>query len=245
MLDRLKKIISYRVWGYLGLHLIVGVLILVGASWLFGEIAEDMLDGDPITVIDRNVANGLHEHRTPGLTVVMQTITNFASFSWVVCVATISALVLRFKKAWYHLLVLALVVPGGMALIPLLKVAFHRQRPSFSDALQIFGGYSFPSGHTVAATLLYGVLAYFAIQSSTAWHRRVLAFLGALVMILLIGFSRMYLGAHYLSDVLAAGAAGLAWLTFSLIAVETLRRRRKREAFLNYNGNLPGNLNAK
>lgn len=184
------------------------------------------MDGDPITVIDRNVANWLHEHRTSGLTVVMHIITNFASFPWVICVATICALVLRFKKAWYHLLVLALVIPGGMVLIPLLKAAFHRQRPSFADAVQVFGGYSFPSGHTVAATLLYGVLAYFVIRSSKVLHRRVLAFLGALVMILLIGFSRMYLGAHYLSDVLAAGAAGLAWLAFSLTAVETLRRRR-------------------
>ncbi len=72
------------------------------------------------------------------------------------------------------------------------------------------------------AGLLYG-------RSSTVWHRRVQSILAAFVMILLIGFSRVYFGAHYLSDVLAACAAGLAWLAFSLTAVDTLRRSRNRE----------------
>jgi len=214
--------------GYLGLHLTVGVLVLVGASWLFGGIAEEVMTGDPLTVIDRNVSEWFHEHRTPGLTAVMQVITSFASFPWVSCVVASTAWVLGAKKAWYPLLALALVVPGGMALLPLLKTAFHRQRPSFADAFQIFDGYSFPSGHTMAATLLYGLLAYFSVRSCTAWHWRLQAFLGAFVMIGLIGFSRVYLGAHYVSDVLAAGAAGLAWLAFSLTAVDILRRSRNR-----------------
>lgn len=230
MLDNLTIFISrLGHWRYLGLHLTAGVLLLIGASWLLGGIADDVMTGDPLTVIDRNVSEWFHEHRTPGLTAVMQITTNFASFPWVTCVAAISAWVLWLKKAWYRLLALALVIPGGMALVPLLKAAFHRHRPSFADAFLIFDGYSFPSGHTMAATLLYGLLAYFVVRSSTAWNRRVQAFLGAFIMILLIGLSRVYLDAHYLSDVLAAGAAGLAWLAFSLTAVDILRRSRNRD----------------
>ncbi|MHB8834215.1 MAG: bifunctional DedA family/phosphatase PAP2 family protein [Candidatus Methylomirabilia bacterium] len=213
---------------YLGLHLTIGVVLLVGASWLFGGIAEDVVEGDPLTVVDQQVAAWFHEHRTPGVTRTMQLVTGLGSTAWVTGVAVVAALVLWRQRFWYRLLALVLVLPGGMILSTLLKIAFHRHRPSFTDAIQAFQGYSFPSGHTMAATLLYGVLAVFAVSALEAWRWRVGAVLGALCIALLVGFSRVYLGAHYLSDVLGAAAAGLAWLALSLTAVDTLRRSRGR-----------------
>jgi undecaprenyl-diphosphatase len=214
--------------GYLGLHLTMGVLLLIGASWLFGGIAEDVVTGDPLTVTDTHVAEWFHQRTTPGLTAAMQVISAFASPLWVTCVAVVTGLVLWWKRCGYRLLALGLVIPGGMAQLPLLKMAFHRHRPSFEDALAILQGYSFPSGHALAATLLYGLLAVFAVLAFDTWRQRAPAVLGAVVMILLVGFSRVYLGAHYLSDVLGAVAAGLAWLALSLTAVDTLRRSRGR-----------------
>ena len=214
--------------GYLGLHLTIGVLLLVSASWLFGGIAEDVVAGDPLTVFDQNVAQWFHERRTPGLTAAMQLVTGLGSPKWVTAVAVITALLLWWKHCWFRLLALMLTVPGGMVLNFFLKMAFHRQRPTFAESFLIFHGYSFPSGHTMAATLLYGVLAAFAVILFPSWHWRVGAVLGAIVMVLLIGFSRVFLGAHYLSDVMGAAAAGLAWLALSLTAVDTLRRRRDR-----------------
>jgi undecaprenyl-diphosphatase len=214
--------------GYPGLHLTMGVLLLIGALWLFGGIAEDVVTGDPLTVTDKHVAEWFHQRATPGLTAAMQIITDFASPLWVTCVAVIIGLGLCWKRCWYRLLALVLVIPGGMALLPLLKMAFHRHRPSFPDAFSIFQGYSFPSGHTMAATLLYGLLAVFAVLTFDTWRPRAWAVLGAVVMILLVGFSRVYLGAHYFSDVLGAVVAGLAWLVLSLTAVDALRRSRGR-----------------
>jgi membrane protein DedA with SNARE-associated domain/membrane-associated phospholipid phosphatase len=222
LLDRLSP------RGYLGLHLTIGVLLLIGASWLFGGIAQDVVASDPLTVIDKNVADWFHERRTPGLTTTMQLVTDLASPAWVTGVVMVTALVLWWKRCWFRLLALMLVVPGGMVLDVLLKIAFHRRRPSFAESFLIFHGYSFPSGHTMAATLLYGVLAAFAVIALEAWRWRVGAVLGAFVMVLLVGFSRVYLGAHYLSDVLGAATAGLAWLALSLTAVDTLRRSRGR-----------------
>ena len=215
--------------GYLGLHLTLGVLLIIGASWLFGGIAQDVVAGDPLTVIDQDVAAWFHQRRTPALTTAMELITSLASTTWVTSVGIVSALVLWRKKCSYRLLALVLVLPGGMALDFLLKIAFRRQRPSFTDSFLIFQGYSFPSGHTMAATLLYGLLAAFAVIALKAWRWRVAAVLGAFVMVLLVGFSRVYLGAHYLSDVLGAAAAGLTWLALALTAVDSLRRRRASE----------------
>ena len=121
---------------------------------------------------------------------------------------------------------MGLVLPRGMILDFLLKITFHRERPSFEDSFPIFNGYSFPSGHTVAATLLNGLLAAFAAIALEAWRWRVGAILGAFVLIMLVGFSRVYLGAHYLSDVLGAVGAGFAWVVLCLTAVDTLRRKR-------------------
>jgi undecaprenyl-diphosphatase len=214
--------------GYMGLHLTIGVLLIIGGSWLFGGIAQDVVAGDPLTVLDKIVAEWFHERRTPGLTTTMLLVSGLASPIWMMCVATLTALVLWRKRCWYRLLALGIALPGGMVLDFLLKNIFHRQRPSFEDSYLIFQGYSFPSGHTMAATLLYGLLAAFAVIAVEVWRWRVTAVHGAFVMVLLVGFSRVYLGAHYLSDVIGAAAAGFAWLAFSLTAVDTLRRNRGR-----------------
>ena len=220
LLDRLSP------RGYLGLHLTIGILLMIGASWLFGGIAEDVVTGDPLTVVDHHIAEWFHERRTPGLTTMMQLVSRLASPTWVVGIVMITVLVLWWKHRLYRLLALVLVLPGGMILGFLLKITFHRERPSFEDSFLIFNGYSFPSGHTMAAKLLYGLLAVFAVIALKAWHWRVGAVLGALVLALAVGFSRVYLGAHYLSDVLGAAAAGFAWLVLCLTAVDTLRRMR-------------------
>lgn len=204
---------------YPGLCLALGVVLLIGAAWVFGGIAEDVVNGDPITVTDRNLAECLHRHVTPGMSAAMQVVTGFGAPRWVTAVTIVAGLVLGWKRSWHRLLALVLVVPGGMALLPLLKMAFHRSRPHFEDGLLSFQGYSFPSGHTMAATMLYGLLAVFVVTTFPSTGKRGCAVLGACGMVLLIGFSRLYLGAHYLSDVLGAMAAGLAWLAFSLTAL--------------------------
>jgi undecaprenyl-diphosphatase len=107
-----------------------------------------------------------------------------------------------------------------------LKHVFQRARPSFDDPLLSLLTYSFPSGHTAAATVFYGLLACYLVRRAHAWRARVLIVLAAVAMVVLVALSRMYLGAHYLSDVLAAAAEGAAWLAICITAVSTLQRRR-------------------
>jgi undecaprenyl-diphosphatase len=129
------------------------------------------------------------------------------------------------KRAWDWLLALVLVVPGGMLLNVLTKHAFGRARPSFSEPMLTLTTYSFPSGHVAAATLFYGLLAAFVITQIEAWRWRVLVAQLAFLLVALVALSRVYLGVHYLSDVLAAIAESVAWLAFCLTAMRTLTHR--------------------
>jgi membrane-associated phospholipid phosphatase len=132
------------------------------------------------------------------------------------------------RKSWYQLLTLALTVGGGSVLNILLKHFFHRQRPVLENPLVTLSSFGFPSGHTMGSTLLYGLLAVFVAQSVRTWRLRALVSCLAAFWVALIGLSRIYLGAHYLTDVLGAIAVGLAWLAFCWTGVETLRKWRGR-----------------
>ncbi|CAM5406421.1 phosphatase PAP2 family protein [Eoetvoesiella caeni] len=110
----------------------------------------------------------------------------------------------------------------------LMKHAFQRPRPIFDHPLVSLATYSFPSGHTVASTLFYGMLAALILSKTTSWSKRVWAVLLAFAIVSLVAFSRLYLGAHYLSDVLAAMAEGLAWLALCLTGTHTYWEQKQR-----------------
>ena len=121
---------------------------------------------------------------------------------------------------------MAASVAGGALLNRSLKYVFHRPRPYFDDPILTLTSYSFPSGHTMAATVLYGVVAAYLLAKIPDWRWRVLIVISTSVLIALVGFSRIYLGAHYLSDVIGAMAEGVAWLSLCLTVVYFIWRQR-------------------
>ncbi|MFZ2293808.1 MAG: phosphatase PAP2 family protein [Polaromonas sp.] len=212
--------------GYLGLHLTIGLLALTGSLFLFGAIAEDVMAAERITRLDVQVSNWFHGHVAPLYTPFMQLVTDLHSTPGIIVLCLLLAFYWMRRKEWDWLLTLVLTVPVGMLLNVLLKNVFQRARPSFDDTLLTLSSYSFPSGHTAAATLFYGVLAAYLICRVKSWPWRAVIAMLAVLLVGLVGLSRIYLGAHYLSDVLAAMAAGSAWLAFSLTAAGTWRRRQ-------------------
>lgn len=211
---------------YFGLQLTLGVVLFAGAAWMFGGIAEDVVTDDPLTVIDTIIAKWLHEHSVWWLTAFAAFVSRLHEWTGIAALTILLIFYLCWKRQWQWAVKVACTVAGGMLLNVLLKLIFHRARPSFSEIAATLQTYSFPSGHVMAAMLIYGVMAAYVAARLSAWRWRVLAVLVALALVGLVAFSRMYLGVHYLSDVLAASAAGIAWFALCDVAVGTLWHRR-------------------
>jgi len=211
---------------YLGLHLTVGLLAAAGSLWLFGGLAEDLLTGDPIVRFDRVLADYLHSLATPPLTTFFLIVTAFGSIEAIVLLGVIVAAFLAWGRRWLFLGSWLAAVAGSAVLDQLLKGLFERPRPYFEHPLLIETSYSFPSGHAMESFVVYGMLAYFAVLVLRSWEWRVGVVFGAALLVVLIGFSRMYLSVHYLSDVLAGYAAGGVWLSALITGTETIRRSK-------------------
>ena len=197
---------------------------VAGATFL--TLAWNVASHAPLVLMDARVAAFLHQHASPGFTRAMLLITNAHSTVAVAIFGLAFAAILWRMRERYWILTLAFALGGGMALNVLLKHAYERARPHFDDPFVTLNSFSFPSGHTAGATLFYGVLAAFLVSRTYDRGLRTLFVTVAVAMVMLVGLSRMYLGAHYLSDVLAAACSSVAWLALCLSSVHALVRRR-------------------
>src|SRR6266446_6866529 len=181
---------------------------------------------NPLAGPDHEVAGWFHAHLTRTFVSVLRAFTEFGSGEWIGAVLFFVALYFVWKKWWPSLVTLIVAVPGGMLLNEWLKVLVHRQRPFIDGPFVDWSGYSFASGHTIGATLLYGQLALFILPAMKARHWRVLCIFSAAFLVLLVGFSRIALGAHFLTDVLAAIIFGIIWLMLCMALGRPLQRSR-------------------
>jgi undecaprenyl-diphosphatase len=213
--------------GELGLHLTAGLALLVAAGYTFHELAEAVMGQEAITVLDVQAAHWFNANAAEPMTSFMLGVSHLHSVAGMAALAGALAFYFWRIQARYWLLALVCSVPGGMVLNVTLKYIFQRARPAFEDPLVTLATYSFPSGHTTAATCFYGLLASYLVIARPGWNVRLGTVAGCVTMVLLVALSRVYLGAHYVSDVLAAMAESVAWLAVCITAISTLRRRRE------------------
>src|SRR5438309_7835568 len=179
---------------------------------------------NPLAGPDHEVAGWFHAHLTRTFVTVLRAFTEFGSSEWIGVVLFLLVVFFVWKRWWPSLVTLVLAVPGGMLLNELVKILVHRHRP-FEDGWFVdWSGYSFASGHTIGATLLYGQIALFLIPVFQSRRGRVLLFSAASFVVVLVGFSRIALGAHYLTDVLGGMFFGMMWLTICMLIGRPLRR---------------------
>ena len=214
--------------GYLVGALIALVVIGV-ALWAFVVIVDDFMDEETLFRLDGAVKDAVERVATEEVTLQLARVTNFSAPLLVVAVVLGLAAYFAIRRLWGYLMMLALALGLGSALLYALKLIFNRARPIAGTAYDAHGA-SFPSGHSFTALVLYGLLAYFVWQITTNAWARTLAVVFAVATTLGVGFSRLYLGVHWMTDVLGGYAAGVAWLVFSIAIVRFFEARRRHRA---------------
>jgi len=194
----------------------------LGAAAFFVALAGAVHAGK-LSRWDLSISQQSVAHTGPHLLALMRGLSALAG-GWALLVfALLGLAALLFGKARRQALGLLLAIGGGEALVNGLKIAFQRPRPS---PLFAHLGYSFPSGHAFFAVTVYGMLTYWLTRRTG--HGRRLLWAGSVLLIALIGLSRVCLGVHYASDVLAGFALGLPWLWTCLAVAGAAGRGRSK-----------------
>ena len=210
----------------------LGALLVSLVSFsVFALIAWNVQTPSGLTDLDERIALDFADLKSamPTLTAFISRATDLGSWNVLVGVVALSGLVVlwRWPRRWLLPLLWLVILIGGNRLMHGLKEVFHRPRPLEAAT---WPSWSFPSGHSSDALVNYGMLAYLLVLALPHRAARVTAIVFLTGVVLLVGFSRMYLTVHYFSDVLGGFALGAGWLAVWIAALETIRLRSEGTA---------------
>ena len=215
----------------------LGLAVGFTALCLLGTISARVDTQGPLTRFDQSVLEALHRDSSPTGIAVATFVSRVGSPTMMTVLAFTGALVLAALGEWIVLGGWAAAFAGASLIDHWLKLTFHRPRPVYAAAVLHTTSWSFPSGHAMGSLVGYGMLAYVLMLLARGKRntQRWIA-VGAAVLIVAIGMSRLYLGVHYFSDVVGGYAAGLLWLSACVSAVELGRRWERRTLLLHPTG---------
>ena len=201
--------------------LVVGLAAFV--AFLF--VAWQVAGGGALTGLDHEALAWMVAHRTEAMTRFMHAVSD-AHETVPVLVAAVLIAATQWPRHRAQAGLVLILVFGGRLLNIALKHVFERGRPESEDALVHLATYSFPSGHTAGATVLYAAVCAVVFARTRSHMARVAALVGGALMVLVVAVSRVYLGAHYVSDTLAAFFSACAWVcAVWWVLAPTLRRQ--------------------
>lgn len=213
----------FRHEGALGLSLTVAVLALVAVTIVFTSIALDVLGARELALVDQPVNDLFMSHREAWLTRVMLPLTTLGGGVTLAGVMLAVGLAWRwYGSTWRPLVLLASVQLGALACAWTVKTVVPRVRPPNPLVDTGAAGTSFPSGHAVDAAAVYCMLAALLAAGLPQWGRKVAAWATAVALVAMIGLSRLYLGASWLTDVLGGSALSAAWMLVVWTTAQTL-----------------------
>lgn len=202
------------------------IVLVILFGYLFIEIAEDLMEED-LKPFDFTVIEMIQSNISDKLTVIMKGITFFGGQEWLITATAIGGIILFFTYRRYGIYLVLTVAGGGMFNL-LLKHLFERERPSFYRIIEA-QGYSFPSGHSMSSFIFFTACAVILVKISKNTLADVLISLFFCLLVLSIGISRIYLGVHYPSDVIAGFAGGGFWIVFCTILLQIYEIRHPQK----------------
>ncbi len=208
-----------------GLSLVLGFLVCGAIVVLFGVLVREVFLTARAGPLDRAVTLAVRSLATPERDDIARVLTFFGSHFFLVPATVLVALLLRWKGHWVSALLFSGSVAGGWGLNALLKITFQRARPALWPALASEATYSFPSGHAAMSTVFFGGLAAVVLHRTDDPAPRAVAIGLATFLVLTISGTRVYLGAHWATDVTAGMLVGLFWVVVSSTATEYVSRR--------------------
>lgn len=216
-----------RWYQFVSLSLLLGLAAAIGALIFFGWLADEVLEGET-RHFDEVTRAAIHQFASPVLTTIMRGLS-FVGSTLALTIASIAVVVcLAMRKLGREAKLFALTMLGGALLNTILKLAFKRTRPIPFFNLSTPETYSFPSGHSLMSACFFGALAALLTARIKSRRLRIIIWIVATAMFLLIGLSRIYLGVHYTTDVIAGFAAALIWVLMIRFVELELKRRRAR-----------------
>lgn len=201
------------------IEIAAGLILNVAFLLLFIFLTQDVLEKE-VLFYDQAISSVIYSFRTPLLTTVMSTITNLTDIPAGIILSLLVVLLL-IRKHKKEALIFSLSPMIGGILNYILKIIFHLPRPNISP-LEALNDFTYPSGHAMNNLVLYGLLAFYTFHFTKNKPLSILSMFVAVIWIGLIGFSRIYLGVHYFSDVMAGYFVGFWWLITVLLVDKTI-----------------------
>ena len=213
--------------------LIAGALFTAWAGDAFIDLAEKVhAKNTALQHADSSVHDWTITERSPGATQFFTAMTLIGGPVSVAAIVVIVAIVLAVRRRWRWLVYLGVTAGGGGLLNLELKRYFARARPDVAEMLRRANGYSFPSGHAMGSAVAFGALAYLSFRVIKSWPAKTAMIAFLYTMIAAVALSRVYLGVHWISDVLGGVTAGTVWVATTTVAYETLRRIRRTRSYV-------------
>jgi undecaprenyl-diphosphatase len=219
---------------FLSLSLLLGLTAAIATLIFFGWLADEALEGET-RHFDEATRNAIHQLASPLLTTIMRGVSFIGSTLALAIGTTIVVVRFAMLKWGREAKLFAITMIGAGLLNVTLKLAFKRPRPVPFFNLTAPETYSFPSGHSLTSACFFGALAVILTARVKSRRVRVIVWVVCTLMFVLIGFSRIYLGVHHTTDVIAGFAAALIWiLVVRFVEMELARRRRRKKSSTDY-----------
>ncbi len=200
----------------------IGLLIAAFSLWGFYEIAEEVLERETQS-IDTRILLTIRQWHTPLLDRVMVVMTNIGNPSVLLVASLLLAAFLLWRKQRAETVTLAIAAVGALGLNTVLKELFARSRPELWQRTVDVNFYSFPSGHAMMSVVVFGIIGYLLATHLPRW--RIAIATGTVLLVCAIGFSRLYFGVHWPTDIVAGYSAGIVWLVACVLSLEIWKRR--------------------